>query len=116
MSQSSLFSESPVAVETMEVQLAKTMKNRGSLSSYEGTHIAQVKYDGTRVLITRKADGFSMMSRSGKNDFQGYYPELVSELMAIPHEYVLDGELVFFSKKTGKPEFLTALATSGTRQ
>ena len=104
-----------LATDIIEVQLAQTLKSRGSLQSYEGTHGAQVKFDGSRVIITRKGDYITMMSRSWKNDFQESYPELVSELLSIPHDYIVDAELVFFSKETGRPEFLTALATPAMR-
>ena len=99
----------------IEPMLLKGCKDK-NLQKYEGEYIAQQKYDGTRIIATRKDNIISLQTRSGKNDLALEYPEIVKELLSLrATQFVLDGELVFFRKDTGKAEFLTGLAVE-TRQ
>jgi ATP-dependent DNA ligase len=86
------------------------------LHTYEGSHLAQIKWDGTRVIVVKHDDHIHLMSRSWKNDFADAYPEIVNELKQIKGNVVLDGELVFMRKSDGKPEFRTALSTDETKK
>jgi bifunctional non-homologous end joining protein LigD len=90
--------------------LLKSFKEK-SLKKYEGTHIAQEKFDGTRIIVTKKDNLIYLQTRSGKNDLASEYPEIVKELLAEKLKgFIIDAELVFFRKDNGKAEFLTGLA------
>lgn len=94
----------------IEPMLLKSCKEK-SLKKYEGTHIAQEKFDGTRIIIVKENNKISLQTRSGKNDLASEYPVITSELLNDAHkQFILDGELVFINKKTGMVEFLTGLA------
>ena len=94
----------------IEPMLLKTCKDK-SLKKYEGAYIAQEKFDGTRIIVIKENDKIQMQTRSGKNDLASEYPDIVAELLAdSSNQFILDGELVFFNKKTGNVEFLTGLA------
>jgi bifunctional non-homologous end joining protein LigD len=94
----------------IEPMLLKSCKEK-SLKKYEGTHIAQEKFDGTRIIVVKENNKISMQTRSGKNDLASEYPDIVKELLATTQtSFILDGELVFVNKKTGCVEFLTGLA------
>jgi bifunctional non-homologous end joining protein LigD len=86
------------------------------LHKYEGTHLAQIKWDGTRIVVVKYGDQVHLMSRSWKNDFADAYPEITNELKQLPGNIILDGELVFLRKSDGKPEFRTALSTDETKK
>lgn len=87
------------------------------LSQYEnGLYFAQEKYDGTRIITIKKNGKLSMMTRKWKNDLAPRYPRIANELKSVTCDFELDGELVFFNKETGKPEFVTALATDDVKR
>jgi bifunctional non-homologous end joining protein LigD len=97
--------------EKIDAMKAATVPQH-DLNCYEQAGwFAQEKLDGTRIIDIKKSCKLSMMSRSWKNDFSDAYPEIASELRQIPDNSILDGELVFYRKDNGKPEFVTALAT-----
>lgn len=85
------------------------------LHKYEGTHLAQIKWDGTRIVVVKYGDQVHLMSRSWKNDFASAYPDITNELKQLSGNVVLD-ELVFLRKSDGKPEFRTALSTDETKK
>lgn len=94
----------------IEPMLLKTCKE-SDLTKYEKDWIAQEKYDGTRIIVTKENGNIKMQTRSGKNDLASEYPEIVRELLATGEkQFILDGELVFFRKDNGKAKFLTGLA------
>jgi len=71
----------------------------------------QRKLDGTRALIIKDGDRVEMRGRSWINDYAPRFPEIVAEIRKLPVQAaVLDSELTFFKKGTGKDVFLTALA------
>ena len=71
----------------------------------------QRKLDGTRALIIKDGGRVEMRGRSWINDYAPRFPEIVAEIRKLPVQAaVLDSELTFFKKGTGKDVFLTALA------
>jgi len=77
----------------------------------------QRKLDGTRSLIIKDGDRVEMRGRSWINDFAPKFPEIVDEIRKLPIEAaVLDSELTFFKKGTGKDVFVTALAGPETKK
>jgi len=76
-----------------------------------GDHVLQEKFDGCRVIAIKDGDGLYMMSRTWINNYTGKYPSIAKDLAAIPYNYIIDGELMFFDKKTGLPVYHTSNAT-----
>ena len=78
------------------------------------SYLLQQKFDGSRCLAVKRNGNIWLMGRSWLNDFGPGYPEIIAELQKLPvKEFILDGELTFF--KGGKSQFVTALATAGTK-
>ena len=65
--------------------------------------IFELKYDGLRVLASRRGQRVRLESSRGR-DMAPSFPELVDALRAIPHELILDGELVVCDGR-GRPQF-----------
>jgi bifunctional non-homologous end joining protein LigD len=80
------------------------------LSIYEGTHIAQLKMDGTRIIATKKGDKITLVTRSGKSELSEEYPDIIKALSISNDDFIVDGELVFYDNVTGKQKFLTGKA------
>jgi bifunctional non-homologous end joining protein LigD len=81
----------------------------------DSSYLIQEKFDGSRVCAIKKDGQIWMITRSWKNSLGPGYPEIIADLQKIKADnFVLDGELTFF-KKNGQPQYLTALATSGTK-
>jgi bifunctional non-homologous end joining protein LigD len=79
------------------------------------SYLLQRKWDGSRCIAIKRDGKIWLMGRSWKNDFGPGYPEIISELNKLPaKEFILDGELTFFTSG-GKNPFVTALATGGTK-
>jgi len=78
----------------------------------------QRKYDGTRIIIIKEGDNVSINgARNWVNDYARNFPEIVAEIRKLPVDNaVLDGELTYFKKGTGKDVFLTALAKPENRK
>lgn len=74
-------------------------------------YVLERKFDGTRIIAIKNADGIFLMSgRSWKQDFASHFPEIVQELKRLPLlSFVLDGELLFY--KDGKCKFYAASVT-----
>jgi ATP-dependent DNA ligase len=55
--------------------------------------IAEVKYDGTRILAEKEKNRVKMTNRRGfeKSDV---FPEITEELEKIPYDFILDGEII----------------------
>jgi ATP-dependent DNA ligase len=86
------------------------------LAGFEKTHLAQIKWDGTRVITIKHGDRVHLMTRKWKNDLAERFPGIVSDLRQIQGDMLLDGELVFFRKDTGLPQFRTALSTEESKK
>jgi len=95
--------------------LAESIANDADLTRYEGTHFAQVKHDGTRIIAHVEHENIRMISRSGKNDFSGLYPEICDELAAIRGTCVLDCELTFWGIGEAHCTYVKADALPETR-
>jgi bifunctional non-homologous end joining protein LigD len=64
----------------------------------------EIKYDGVRVLASRRGDRVELYGRSGQ-DTTSRYPEVVRALRALPVEsFVIDGEIVALDD-AGRPSF-----------
>jgi bifunctional non-homologous end joining protein LigD len=64
----------------------------------------EIKYDGVRVLASRRGDRVELYGRSGQ-DTTTRYPEVVRALRALPVEsFVIDGEIVALDD-AGRPSF-----------
>src|SRR5215210_6871455 len=74
----------------------------GKLFSRAGW-IFELKYDGFRCLVSKRQGLVRLESRSGR-DFSACFPELVAEIMPIPHEFAADGELVVLDER-GCPQW-----------
>ena len=66
--------------------------------------IYEVKFDGYRILSYKNQEKISLKSR--KVDFTKEFPSLVKELARMPHDLVLDGEMVALNEQ-GLPDFQT---------
>lgn len=96
--------------------LAESIDPSTDLKRYEGTHVAQIKYDGTRVIVIKDGLDCKMMTRSWKNDLAPRYPELVDQAMTCSRtRYIIDAELIFIDRNTRRGRFLNALATKEER-
>jgi len=74
----------------------------GKLFSAPGW-IYEIKCDGFRCLVCKHGDVVRLLSRRGR-DVSGQFPELVSEIRPIPHDFVADGELVILDGE-GRPQW-----------
>jgi bifunctional non-homologous end joining protein LigD len=72
--------------------------------TFDGWFI-EPKWDGVRAVVTVHAGRVAIASRLG-NDVTGGYPELAALADALgDHSAVLDGEIVAFDERTGRPSF-----------
>lgn len=74
-----------------------------SLPSDTSGYACEVKWDGIRAMYYIAHNQLRIMSRNG-NDITTRYPELRGLATVVPHEVVLDGEIVAFTS-AGKPSF-----------
>jgi bifunctional non-homologous end joining protein LigD len=74
----------------------------GKLFSRAGW-IYELKYDGFRCLVSKRRGIVRLESRSGR-DFGPCFPELVDEIMPIPHDFAADSELVVLDDR-GCPQW-----------
>lgn len=73
-------------------------------SSFDGWFI-EPKWDGVRAVVTVHDGSVAITSRLG-NDVTGGYPELAALAGALEgRSAVLDGEIVAFDERTGRPSF-----------
>jgi bifunctional non-homologous end joining protein LigD len=104
-----------MTTEVIQPMLAETIPDKRDLSRWERTHIAQIKYDGTRcIAVCDPNEGVMLVSRSAKTDYSDLYPEICAALRQVDARCVLDCELAFFRKDTGVCEYVKADALPGT--
>jgi DNA ligase D-like protein (predicted ligase) len=63
----------------------------------------EVKLDGFRALAIKTRGTVQLRSRNN-NDFNGRYPSIVRALAKMPHETIIDGEIVALDE-SGRPSF-----------
>lgn len=101
--------------EVIRPMLAEVVPDKKDLSRYERTHVAQIKYDGTRVIaVCDPIDGVMLVSRSAKTDYSALYPEICAALSQVDMRCVLDAELAFFRRDNGQCEYVKADALPET--
>lgn len=103
-----------MSAEVISPMLAEPLTGPRDLSRFERTHVAQIKYDGTRCIAVVTEDGVMLVSRSAKTDYSPLYPEICAALKEIGGDCVLDGELTFFRRDTGVSEYVKADALPET--
>lgn len=96
--------------------LAHVVKDKHKLAQYEGTHIAQTKFDGTRIIAEIRGQNVTLTSRTTKTDYAHLYPEIVTQLRSLNFEGILDGELMFYNIRTGRSHFIKADGLPETRR
>jgi ATP-dependent DNA ligase len=79
------FPLSPARVSAMEAQTAEDLPT--------GAWQFEPKWDGFRCLAFKGSKKVALMSKSGK-PLTRYFPEVAAALVALPGDWVLDGELV----------------------
>lgn len=76
-------------------------------------YVLQRKYDGTRAMLHKKGNVVTIPGRSWKSNYaeNPLYRDIIKEALSIPvDEFVLDGELTFFTTD-GTDKVRTALST-----
>jgi bifunctional non-homologous end joining protein LigD len=63
----------------------------------------EIKWDGYRAIASKKGQARELYSRAG-NDFSEHYPPVFEALAGLPHDVILDGEIVVIDKE-GRPHF-----------
>ena len=64
-------------------------------------HLFEIKWDGTRMLVVRDADGYRLVNRH-RTERTPQYPEFAC-LTQLPVGTILDGEMVVLQQ--GRPDF-----------
>ena len=82
--------------------LAEPMASAEEISSYfEGRELyAEYKYDGVRAQVHKLGGEVKIFSRR-LEEMTGSFPEVVEAVARIPHDLVLDGEIVAFREGEG---------------
>ena len=64
----------------------------------------ELKYDGYRMLAERDGETVRLLSRNG-NDYTAAFPDIVTAILALPHQrFIIDGEVVV-QDAAGMPRF-----------
>lgn len=66
-------------------------------------YLFEIKWDGYRI-IAYKDDRFVKITSRGGHDYSKKYPSIVGALENLPHNIVLDGEVIVLNSE-GKPDF-----------
>lgn len=97
-----------VSPDTQPVMLATLAEHPVSGKEW----LFEIKYDGVRVLASRRAEVVELYGRSGQ-EITRRYPEVVGALRALPLEsFLIDGEIVALDE-SGKPSFERLQARMG---
>jgi len=86
--------------------LAEPMTSPEEISTYfEGRELyAEYKYDGVRAQVHKRGTEVRVFSRR-LEELTGSFPEVVEAAALIPHDFVLDGEVVAFREGEGPLSF-----------
>lgn len=79
----------PKAIPSFEVQLAKEVK----LNTINYPILAQLKYDGVRLIAINRNGIVTFKTRNGKEVYLPMFKEIIESIPAV--NYILDGEIVF---------------------
>lgn len=71
----------------------KKVEHKKVIEHYKETHVAEIKFDGTRMLTEKKNGNIQLFGRSG-NSYTNKFPEFAEDLALLP-DCVLDGELIY---------------------
>jgi bifunctional non-homologous end joining protein LigD len=76
----------------------------------------EIKFDGYRILASKRVDQIELVSRNGK-DATAWFPEIVEALRHIPGSFLLDGEACIIDAG-GRPDFerMRVIARGGRRR
>jgi ATP-dependent DNA ligase len=66
---------------------------RGVWGQFPQGYFYETKLDGTRCLAGKKGNDVRLKSRHN-TDYTSKFPEIVADLLSIPYDFVLDGEIV----------------------
>ena len=69
----------------------------------DDNYLYEIKWDGYRIMSYARKSRVTLSSRSGL-DYSNKYPNIVSALKALDHEFILDGEVVVLNDE-GLPDF-----------
>lgn len=72
-------------------QLAKSAK---TLDDKLATHAMEPKLDGFRAIVEKRGQEIFVWSRAGNEHFDKM-PEVEAQLRTVPHDFVVDGEIIF---------------------
>lgn len=76
--------------------LAEPMQTAVEIAAYfEKDLLGEYKYDGVRAQVHKRGADVKIFSRR-LEEITGSFPEIVREAALIPHDYILDGEVVAF--------------------
>ena len=96
--------------------LAKRIKENTEEEHFKNPNeIAQLKFDGTGVWVSKETTIQIHTARNWKSEVAQNYPDVVAEIMSAKTKFKAHGEMTFINKLTGREEFLTILATPETR-
>ncbi|HID90475.1 TPA: ATP-dependent DNA ligase [Candidatus Bathyarchaeota archaeon] len=102
-------SKSVEELERLNIRLFRPVKHmlaepsdtlEGAISYHGGKVAIEPKYDGCRLQVHKGGKEAKIYSRR-LEDVTRSFPELVSELVSIPHDFIIDGEAVYW--KDGRP-------------
>ncbi|MCP8316375.1 MAG: ATP-dependent DNA ligase [archaeon] len=83
-------------MQPLSYMLADTMSSAIEIEQYYKKELyAEFKYDGIRVQAHKHGDRIAIYSRK-LEEITENFPEVLEELKKIPHEFILDGEIVPF--------------------
>jgi len=96
--------------------LASSAESAKDALSYFSHALVEDKYDGVRAQAHVSGDEVRIFSRT-RDDITGAFPELPDALAALPHDAILDGEIVAWSYLVGEAgEMGRALPFSALQQ
>jgi DNA ligase-1 len=76
--------------------LAESMKDAREIADYFSKEVyGEYKYDGVRAQLHKEGNNVKLFSRR-LEDISTSFPEIIREAVSIPHDFIIDGEIVAF--------------------